>query len=422
MSVHPVRPQPRALTPPRSGMSLTQVLDEPARERLVLVAGVRRASVFRQLVMALAVGGVVLAGFLSDLRRGREDVQLGVAFAAAIYLLLIGLWLWRKLSRKDRVVTLTRGRIEVVEGESKQSWSARDLRYLEQTYSLHQTKHLTLHTVRLWLVVDEKQRVELLRYEQESWGQQDAERYAGVERALARLGLRERLPVPASEEGTPADVTPDPAPRFGVEWNALEPALRDVLVEAQRLPPGVRLLADRSEGDAGTYVLGLVVALFFALPLVGGAVAAWLQNPEAWKVPDDAVNFVAMLFIYALLGGLAFTPVYFGWQVRARRRVDARIRAGQHAQGLYLLPDVLLESRAGRVTVMPRARVLRLSRVRGGGLALEYRSAEHLREWLHLAGRYPYDVREGNPFKVLETWRTAGSADAPAPPESRATR
>jgi hypothetical protein len=281
-----------------------------------------------------------------------------------------------------------------------------------------------LHTVRLWLVKDANERVEVLRYEQETWEPRDAQRHADVERALARLGLRERLPVPASasEEGTPADVTGDAAPRLGVEKDALEPALRDVLVEARRLPAGVRLLVDRSEGGAGLYVLGLVVALFFALPMVGGAVSAWLQNPESWKVPDDGPNLVAMLFVCALLGGLAFTPVYFGWQVRVRRRVDARIRAGQHAQGLYVLPDVLLESRAGRVTVMPRARVLRVSRVRGGGLALEYRSAENLREWWHVAGHYPYDVRDGDPFKALETWRTAGSTDAPAPPESRATR
>lgn len=403
-------------------MPLKQMLDEPARERLVLVTGVRLASVLWQLTLALAVGGVVLGGFQSDLRRGEESVQLGVAFAAAIYLLLIGLWLWRKLSHKDRVVTLTRGRIEVVEGESKQSWSARDIRFLEQSYSLYRTKNLTLHKVHLWLVKEADARVELLRYEQETWAREDVERYAQVDRALARLGLRERLPVPASEAGTPAVGTGDPAPRFGVEKDALEPALRDVLVEAQRLPPGVSLLVDRSEGDAGFSIFCLVVSLFFAVPVVGMAVAAWLQNPESWKVPGDAVNFVGMLFLYALIGVLALTPVYFAWQVRVRRRVDARIRAGQHAQGLYVLPDVLLESRAGRVTVMPRSRVLRVSRVRGGGLALEYRSAENLREWLHLAGRYPYDVREGDTFKVLETWRTAGSTDAPAPPESRATR
>jgi hypothetical protein len=418
MSINASRPEPRALPPPRPGMPLKQVLDEPARERLVLVTGVRLASVLWRLILALAVGGVVLGAFQSDLRQGREDLRRDFTVAAAVYLLLIGLWLWRKLSRKDRVVTLTRGRIEVVEGESKQSWRARDIRFLEQAYSLYQTKNLTLHTVRLWLVPEEGARVELLRYEQETWYAADAERHAGVERALAWLGLRERLPVPASEEGSPADA----APRFGVERDSLEPSLRDVLVEAQRLPPGVRLLADRSEGDAGFAIFCLVVSLFFAVPVVGGAVTAWLQDPGAWKVPKDGPNFVAMLFVYALLGGLAFMPVYFGRQVPRRRRVDVSIREGWYAQGIYLLPDVLLLSRVGRVTVMPRARVLRVSRVRGGKLALEYRSAENLREWLHLDGRYPYEVREGDPFKLLETWRTAGSTDAPAPPVSRATR
>ncbi|QSQ22254.1 hypothetical protein JY651_45210 [Pyxidicoccus parkwayensis] len=339
-------------------------------------------------------------------------------------MLLVGVWLWRTLSKKDRVVTFTRGRVEVSEGAWTQSWRIRDFRFVEQAYSLHQTKHLTLHTVRLWLVKDGDERVELLRYEQESfWTQTDADRYAQVDRALARLDLRERLPAPAlvNAQGTSVkdsapprvDETGDVPPRFGVEQDALEPPLRDVLVGAARLPPGVRMLPDWTEGEASLAILGLVVGLLFALPVVGGVVAATIQNPESWKIPRDGPNSFAMLALYAVVGGLAYAPIYFGRQIPRRRRVDASIRAGLYAQGIYLLPDGLLLFRAGRVTVMPRARIHHLARVRGGGMVLGYRSAENLREAMLLEGRYLYHLEQGDPFKVLEDWWMAGRAAAP---------
>ncbi len=398
---------------------MKQVLDEPARERLVLVTGVSRGAVFRQLAMVLLVSSVISAGVLYGLLSGTQEVRRGHVLTAAVYLALVGGWLWRKLSIPDRVVTLSHGRVEVREGAWTQSWSTRDFRFTELAYYFHQTKHLTLHTVRLWLLMDGPDdpkvglrggRVELLRYEQEQWLSTHAHQYAQMDGALGRLGLRERLPAPTPDAKPARDARPasadDPPPRLDVELASLEPSLREVLVEEKRLPPGVRLLADRSEGDAGLFIMWLVIALVFALPTVGLVVAAMVENPSSWKLPDDVGNLIFMLLFHAVVGGIALAPVYCAREVHRRRKVDARIRAGQYAQGLYLQPDTLLLSRAGRVMVMPRARVIRFLRSRGEVLSVEYRSAENLREHVLLDGTYPRGGPQGDPFKVLEHWRT----------------